>query len=214
MAVTATATVRDIVTDALLKIGVGTLGQAPAAEEANLARRTLYRMLKAWQMRGHPVYLRAVYSLTLTTAASYSLVPERPVRVISARLKRSGQEMPMEELTAGEYDELPNKASTGLPTTFFYDRQREDALFYVWPALSAADGETVEITYEREIDDHASLSDTVDAPVEWHEALVYGLAERLAPDFGRPPVDGGLKYREAIASDVEGSVFFEAGEWR
>lgn len=213
MAVTATATVREICTDAMLKIGAATLGQALSAEEADLARRTLSRMLKSWQMRGHPLYLRATVSLTLTTAASYTLTPTRPQRIISARLKTGGIETPMEALTSTEYDELPDKDSTGRPTTYFYDRQREAALFYIWPVLSSADDETVEITYEREIDDHASLNDTIDAPVEWHEAIVYGLAERLAPDFGRPPMDGTLKYRAAIGSDAEGSVFFEPSEW-
>lgn len=215
MAVTATATVRDLVTDALLEIQAATLGQDIDAAEAELGRRTLARMLKAWQMRGHPLYLRATLSLALTTAASYSLSVERPPRVLSARLKRDGIETPMEELTAAEYDELPLKTVTGLPTTYFYDRQREDALFHVWPVLVSASGETVEITYEREIDDHASLNDTVDAPAEWHEAIVYGLADRLAPKFNRQSTGmGEMKMREAIGADSEGSVFFEpAEEW-
>lgn len=221
MAVTATETVRTIVTDALLKIGAATLGQAPDASEADLGRRTLARMLKAWQTEGHPLYLRATYSLPLTTAGSYSLVPERPLRILSARLKRSGTEIPMHELTGSEYDEYPLKTSTGLPTTFHYDRQREDALFRIWPVLNAADGETVEITYEREIDDHASLNDVVDAPVEWHEAIVYGLALRLGTDFGTDMQRMGTvavmaesAKKSAIASDAVGSVYFEPEDWR
>lgn len=219
MAVTATATVREIVTDALLKIGVTPIGQPPVAAESDLARRTLSRMLKAWQTEGHPVYLRALLQPALTTAASYTLTPARPLRILSVRLKTGGLESPMAELTRDEYDALPDKDATGRPSTWYYDRQREAALLYIWPVLSVRDDETLEITYEREIDDHASLSDTVDAPMEWHEAIIYGLADRLSSDFPTDPMrtakikaEAELARRRAIGSDAEASVMFEAAD--
>lgn len=150
MAVTGTQTVRDIVTDALLDIEVGAIGQAANATLSAHAVRVLNRIMKAWQLDdAAPSFLKSSQTLTLTTAASYSLLPERPIRILSARLKRAGIEIPMIRLTRDEYDSLPVKATTGIPTQYYYDRQKEDALFYVWPVLSVAAGETVEITYER-----------------------------------------------------------------
>lgn len=217
MTVTTTETVRDIVTDAHLMIEAATLGHALDSTEGDLGRRLLNRMLKAIQMKGHPVFVRASQTLTLTTAASYTLSPVRPVRISSARLKVSGTETPMIEMTGTDYDELPLKTTTGTPTQFFYDRQREAALFYVWPVLSAANGETVEITYEREIEDVLSLNDTIDVPAEWGEGIVTMLAKRLMPNYGKraqayPDVVSAAMVAESeiLGSDAAESVTFEA----
>jgi len=213
MAVTGTLTVREIVQDALEEIEVVTLGQAPDASESERGRKVLERMLKAWQMQGHPLFVVALQSLTLTTAASYTLSPVRPVRILNANLKTGGLETPMVRMTRLEYEELPDKDATGTPSQFYYDRQRESALFYVWPVLSAADDETVEITYEREIEDIASLSDTIDVPGEWYDAVVLGLADRLQGGFGNNnqllTMRASQALRSALGPHAEESVFIE-----
>lgn len=213
MAVTGTETVREIVTDALLEIGVGTIGQSVESEDMALGIRHLNRMLKAWQGSGDAQFLYASQTLTLTTSASYTLSPARPLRILNANLKRSGIETPMVELSRKQYDLLPDKDSTGLPTQFYYDRQKEAALFYVWPLLSAAAGETVEITYEREFEDIASASDTIDLPVEWYDAVILGLAARLCGPYAIPErmiveQKAERAKREAMANDIEESVYW------
>lgn len=195
MTVTGTYTVRDIVTDALLEIEAVPMGQAVPARLSDHAVRSLNRLMKSWQlMDGSPSFLKASYSLTLTTAQSYSLVPERPIRILSARFKRDGIELPMTVMTRDDWDTLPQKAVTGTPTQYYYDRQKEDALFYVWPKLSAANGETVEITYEREFND-VGINDTIDLPGEWWNAAVFGLAANLVGPYGSDKV--GLKQEAA-----------------
>lgn len=224
MAVTGTQTIRDIVTDALQKIGVADMGSQPEAYETAKAVRALNRMLKSWQNKGYNLWSYASQSVTLTTAASYTMSPARPVRIHSVRLKRSGVETPMQRLTREEYDSLPIKTSTGTPTCWYYDKQREDASLYVWPVLSTAAGETLEITYERELEDLAGsgdLNDEIDLPGEWWDAAVYQLGERLADDFAVNLTPQYLMrsqslLNEALAADREGSVFFggEYDEWR
>ena len=172
MAVTGTQTVRDIITDALLDLEVGSIGDEADATLAAHAVRVLNRVMKAWQLDdAAPSFLKASQSLPLTTAASYTLSPERPIRILSARFKRSGTEIPMIRLTRDDYDNLPVKTTTGTPTQFYYDRQKEDALFYVWPVLATAAGETVEITYEREFKD-VEINDNIDLPGEWWDVAV------------------------------------------
>lgn len=216
MATTGTQTVRDIVTMALRKASVVGWGEDAAADDADAARQELNLMLKAWQNMGYNLWTKTSGTLTLTTAASYELTPERPLAILSARLKRNGLEIPMTRMTRDEYDGLPEKDATGTPTQFYYDRQREDARLYVWPLLSAANGETVEYTYDREIEDVTSLSQTLDMPGEWWEAVVYNLAARIAeslPTIQQSPLlvqraEGAL--RAAAGFDREGSVFFGA----
>ena len=215
MAVTGTQTVRDIITDALLDLEVGSIGLDADATLAAHAVRVLNRLMKSWQLNDDaPAFMKASQSLALTTAASYTLNPERPVRILSARFKRGGQEIPMIRLTRDEYDNLPVKTTTGTPTQFYYDRQKEDALFYVWPVLASASGETVEITYEREFED-VDINDTIDLPGEWWDVAVLQLASRLVHAYGSEaakqsiPMRAEMAMNKALGASVDGeSVYF------
>lgn len=214
MAVTGTLTVREMVTDALILSGHIEFGATPNSEDANAAMRMLNQMLKAWQQASNTFWTTESMSLTLTTSGSYTLPVVRPLRVLSARLRRSGVDIPMIELSRGEYDDLPNKDATGVPTQFHYDRSKEAATFYVWPVLSAASGETVQITYEREVDDISDLSQTLDAPAETWEAVKYNLAARIqdaAPTMQPSPLvqqRAMMLLSDVRGFDAERSVFF------
>lgn len=212
MATTLTYTVLDAVTEALREAGITPWGETPSADAADEARRSLRRMLKSWQARESFDWLSTNLSHTLTTAAGQTLSPVRPVRIHGVSYKSSGNEMPMQVMTQAEYDDLPNKASTGIPTSYFYDRQREAAVLYVWPVLAAASGQTLEITYEREMPDCDDLSETLDVPAEAWDAVVYGLAARLAmttqqnrPDLA---VTAQGYWNDLLAGQNTGSVWF------
>lgn len=215
MAVTGTYTVREIATQALRKAGVTAIDEPPTAEEIDLAVENLNRMLKAWQAHRFNLWTKTAMSVTATTSASYTLSPVRPLRILSVRWKDpSGIETPMQSMTRDEYDSLPVKTTTGRPTTWYYDRQREAAKLYVWPLPASVTTETLEITYEREIED-VVISDVIDVPGEWWEAVVYGLADRVSEDFGKANDRLTYKAKEALglvlSDDAEDSVFFCGG---
>lgn len=217
MATTDVKTVRQVVTQAMRKSGILAFGEDAESDDADAVRDELEIMLKGWQNAGYNLWTKTAMSLTLTTAAAYTLDPVRPLRILSARLKRNGTEIPMEQMTRDEYDSLPVKTTTGQPTQFYYDRQREAARFYVWPVLSSASGETVEITYDRELEDIASLSDAIDVPGEWLDAVVYNLAARIGetvPSERTPAIMARARQllSDAMGFDREGSVYF-AGPW-
>lgn len=212
MATTGSQTARDLCEDALRKIGMVSIDQPMSADEGSHALRAMNRMLKAWQNRGYSLWLTTSQTLTPTTSAGHTLNPVRPARILSARLVRNGIETPMQELTRDEYDNLPVKTATGVPTTFYYDRQKEAAVFYVWPVFAAVNGETIKITFERESEDITDLNDIPDVPGEWWDAVVYNLADRLADDYNAdaPKVTARAE-RElslALGADREGSIFF------
>lgn len=214
MAVTGTKSVRDICQSALWKIGVIDNATAASADEFARAAEDLNDMLKAWQAKRYNLWTSSTQSVTLTTAASYTLDPVRPLSIESVRLKRSGTEMPMQSLTREEYDTLPVKTTTGTPTTYYYNRQREAAVLYIWPVLAVASGETLEITYTRELEDvsGATAADIIDVPAEWYEAVIYNLADRLADTFmiDAPKISlrAATALRDALAFDREESVYF------
>lgn len=220
MAVTNTLTVREVCTRALQKAGIVGLGETASSEDAEGARKELDVMLKGWQNMAYNLWTKTSGSLTLTTSAEHTLDPVRPLRILSARYKASASaaELHMTPMTRDEYDSLPVKTTTGTPTQYHYDRQREAARLYIWPVLSSATGQTVVYTYERELEDVTGLEDTLDIPGEWWDAVIYNLAARLmetVPLRSQSPVVPQRAQQllmQAGAFDQEQSVFF-AGEY-
>jgi hypothetical protein len=92
----------------------------------------------------------------------------------------------MRELTRLEYDTLGNKTSEGTPIQFYYDPQATYGDLYVFPVpdSTAESVNTVRIVYQRPFEDFDASSDEPDFPQEWYDAIKFGLADRLAPEYG------------------------------
>jgi hypothetical protein len=208
---TDTYTCLEVCTDALRKIGVVAADEQAQADEIESAGRALNRMLKAWQGRGYNLWAVSAESVTATTDAEHSLTDARPLEIQSIRVKRGGTEIPMYRMNREQYDMLPNKATTGIPTQFYFNRQRDAATFLVWPLFPSVTTETFEVTYIRELND-VVLTDQVDVPSEWYDATIYGLAARLLDDYtiSNPMLvqRAEEELRLALAYDREGSVYF------
>lgn len=218
MGTAAVQTVRELVTAALRKAQIVDADETPSATDMDAGVGQLQRMLKAWQAVGG-LWTRAEVVVTATTAASYVL-STRPVRVLFANFRRSGIDTPMIRMTRDQYDSLPLKTTTGIPTQFYYDRQKETGTLFVWPVLAAATGETIRLTVDREIEDVTGPNDAIDVPAEWYDAVVYGLAARLCDDYGR--ADGvasrviqraEIMLRDARAMGMDEDVFFQGDRW-
>lgn len=218
MAVTATRSVSQIVTAALRKAHIVSVRESADAAMAAECMEELNRMLKGWQTAmPYMLFTQSIGSLTLTNGtyiyALSSNSVRRPLKILSARFKDS-TETPMLELTRDEYDELPNKTADGIPTNFYYDRQREEANFYIWPSLATVTTQTIEYTYEREVEDITALTDTVDVPSEWWDAVVYNLAARMVDTFPVHPDPNAIRQRaeslrrQTAASEHVGKVRF------
>ena len=211
MAVTGIYTSRDLIESAYRKIGVVASDEPMTADQGREGLNALNRMLKGWQNKGFQLWTVTAMSVTLTTAATYTLTV-RPLDILNCRFRRSGIDLPMQRMTRDDYDALPQKLSTGIPTTFYFNRQRDSATITVWPVLAAAAGQTLEISYNREFEDATDLDAETDVPGEWWDAVVYGLADRLSDDHqvNMPKVTARAEreLRDALAFDREGSVNF------
>jgi len=122
------------------------------------------------------------YVLDYTTAIS------RPLKVPAARLLRlAGQfENPLNVLSRQEYMDLPNKASQGTPTNFFYSPRLDRGLLYVWPTPNTAPF-AVRFTWYRPLQDFINSTDTMDFPREWVSPLLWNLCNDLMPLYETPP---------------------------
>jgi hypothetical protein len=199
---------RDLITFSLKLIGVVDSDETPDADDMADAKTALNLMLKNWQIRGPHLARETFGSVTLTDAtASYSLSP-RPYRLIEARYRStSGIDIPMLELTRQQYVDLPDKSSSGVPTSYYLDVQRDAVNLYVWPVKATATTESIQFSHQRRFEDVDSLNDDIDIPQEWLETVAYNLADRCQPIFSTKNADvkataQGL-LAEAMAADQE-----------
>lgn len=181
---------RDIVNFALKQLRVKAPGADVSAEDMSDGIESLNFMLKTWQMAGPHLFRKTEGTLSLVAnQASYSL--SSAYRIVSARFKQSGREIPMEVLTNEEYQDLPLKTTTGIPTTYYFDAQRAGGTLYVWPVLASVTDETIQYTYQRRFEDIDAPDNDLDIPQEWQETVGYSLAARMLTGYGH--VDASIR---------------------
>lgn len=174
------------------KIGVLGLGQIANADEAANALIELNLMLKQWAFEGPFLWTKREASQALTANdADYNLSVTFPIRIVEARFRDASSpaiDTPMQPLTRDEYFTLPDKTSTGIPTTYYFDAQAtvnsSYGVLYVWPLLASVTTEAIRYTYQRRIEDVDDLANNLDIPQEWLGTVGYCLADRLLDDYG------------------------------
>jgi hypothetical protein len=127
-------------------------------------------------------------------------------------------EIPMARINRDDYQSLPDKAFQGRPVQFWLDIQRDVPVIRLWPAVQLQyTFYQLVLTRKRYLMDVGTLTDTLDFPQRWYEAVVAELAARLATeiqevDVNLVPVLRGMADRAiAVAWDGEedsSPVFF------
>lgn len=218
----------DIIKRALRLLGVLAQGETPTADQVSEAAVALNGLVKAWQADGMPLWAIRSYNVPLTaTVASYRIgvgqaIPTpRPLKITQAfnHNTSSNVDVPMRVLTRQEYNMLGNKTSAGNPIQVFYDPQRDYGDLYVFPVPTATEAASnvITITYQRPFEDFNASTDAPDFPQEWYDAVTYGLATRLAPEYGISTPDRKTLWQEMtiIKQDAlnfgleEGSLYFQ-----
>lgn len=201
---------REVIEAALRKLNVLGVAQSLDADEAEAARLELNVMLKGWARSGPHLWKVTRGSVALTNAtASYDLAASlNPLRILSARYRdTSNRDLPMRPLTGEDYDDLPLKTSSGIPTQYYFDPQRGAPTLYLWPVKATVTTETVRLTYQKRVDDIDDLSNDIDIAQEHFDVLVYALAERLLDDYG---VEGEVAKRVISRAQM---LLQEAMDW-
>jgi len=108
-------------------------------------------------------------------------------------------DVPMIRLSRTDFFTLSDKDSAGTPVNFYYDPQLTNSVLHVWPVANSnfANNSTFQLFIKKPFDDMDSATDSFEFPQEWYEAIVYGLATRLAPMIGYPIPDRQLLKMEA-----------------
>lgn len=218
----------DLIAGALRLCGALALGESPTTDQVSEASTALNILVKAMQADGMPLWAIKEYSITLTSGVnSYTIGTgqtvntSKPLKITQAFLRdaTSNVDIPMRILTRDEYNRLGNKSTTGSPIQIYYDPQIDYGTLKVFPSPDSisASNKTIRIVYQRPFEDFDASIDTPDFPQEWYEAIKYGLATRLAGEYGIPLEDRKQLLQEyiLIKNDAlsfgteEGSYFFQ-----
>ena len=101
------------------------------------------------------------------------------------------QEIPLGQLNRDGYVNQSNKIFPGRPSNYYFQRDLPEPVVNIWPApFSAAEQAQLVLWRHREIMDTENLQQQVEIPNRWLEAIINGLAARVAAET--PSVDVGL----------------------
>lgn len=147
----------------------------------------------------------------------YTNKAQRPNRIIECvRRNTSNNDIQIDIVSREEYWNDSSKFVNGTVTRVFYDQSITNGKLYVVSPPSAST-ESLEIICSYPFQDMDTYTDNVDFPDYWYEAIVYGLAYRLAVEY-RSPSDtkrdllmlATATKEKAMNYDVEGtSVYFQ-----
>lgn len=179
--INSTLTVREIGEEALTLLSVLGAGQTMSGDDGQLVLRRLNLMLKSWQADGVNLWRESEVSQVVLAGDIETLLTPRPVDIQSARIV-TGYERTLARWERGEYDQIPNKTSLGIPSCYFLDQRRDETYVRLWPVQNA--DMTLIYTAARVIEDVTDLEQTLDIPQMWIECACYALAMKLYPSFG------------------------------
>jgi hypothetical protein len=206
--------VRDILRDSLMLLGAIAPGEALGGEDGQDCLRRLNAMLASWTIEDLMVYTvnRDVYPLTVgvqnyTMGPGGTLSSIRPTQITSWSViptaSQPDLEIPFDKiLTVEEWQNISIKNVPSTYPVYMYDAgdypartlsfwpiptQACSAVLYTWGILSQ----------------FSSMDDVVSLPQGYEEAIVYNLAPRLAPMYGKQTSPEVIAMAEGSKSRVK-----------
>jgi hypothetical protein len=110
----------------------------------------------------------------------------------------NSREIQMSRLNRDDYTNLPNKNFTAnQPYQFWFDRTIPQPKVYLWPTPSDP---FIQMTvwYQRQIMDVGALTDELEIPQRWYEAIQFMLAHRMSLELPQVAMDR-IGYLEKMA---------------
>lgn len=98
-------------------------------------------------------------------------------------LGENSREVQMSRLNRDDYTNLPNKNFTAnQPYQFWFDRTIPQPTLYLWPTPNTPFVQAV-VWYSRQIMDVGALTNELEVPQRWYEAVLFNLAHRMAMEL-------------------------------
>lgn len=204
-----------IIYPALKKIGVLASGETPTANEQTDAFNVLNNMIDSFSTEELFIYsiLRETFSLVAgqqtyqfgNGAPDFNSTTGRPQRITNALIQAYGTspvaELPMRIINKDEYADIIVKTiESTIPLYLYNDDAYPYANINLWPVPSV--NATIALYSWKPIADFSAVTSALSFPPGYLECLIYNLAVRLAPDYGRQLSDDIL----AIAIESKANI--------
>lgn len=100
------------------------------------------------------------------------------------------QEIPLGQLNRDSYVNQSNKVFPGRPSNYYFQRDLPEPVVYLWPApFSAAEQAQLVLWRHRQIMDTENLQQEVEVPQRWLQAIIDGLASKVAAETPQVPAE-------------------------
>lgn len=203
----------DLITLALKTANVLGVGQTASAEDMNDAFNLLNMLMAQLQRRRYMIYQLVTVSKQATGAQSYTVGPggdfniPRPAKLESAYFRQNQNtplpvDYPFTILRAMEdYNRISIKNLNSFPQVIYYDPGVPMGTIYPWPIPS--NQYTIFLTVMQQLQQFATINDTITLPPEYSAALMWNLVLELGVAFGLPENPRAEKKAEASLRIIE-----------
>ena len=188
-------TALDLITDAATKARIYSPGESmPSYHSAGMFRE-LNRMLGSWANETFLIYGQTEETLNLTANkssytigndAAYDFNTIRPQEILEGSFIRetSGNtDYPLKIKSLKEYRDIADKSTESIPYQIAYNSTYPYGTIYLfWSPSSAYELHLLSL---KEITAFATLTTTVSLPPGYEDAIIYNLALRIGPDYGK-----------------------------
>ena len=183
-------------------------GASPSTIERTNALEALNFLVTYWQADGMQVWCQKTGTHTLTVdTTEYTVGPggaidiARPTQVTQAWLRSNDTDpvdTPLNIVDRNTHNFLSTKTSSGTPNQLMYDPRYDmpagnnganaKGLITLWPAPTSTDVTTYDLhfVYTRPIQDFNAVTDFLDFPQEWFNAIKWNLAYQISFEYGTP----------------------------
>ena len=150
------------------------------------ARRSLNLLLAEWANRGINLWTVDSGEIAMVAnQATYDL-PSDTVDIVEQVIRQYNDtqnqtDITINRISVATYSTIPNKLTTGRPIQVYVDRKTTTPTITVWPLPQTSNTYTFVYWRLRRMQDAGSpATNTVDIPFRFYEALIAGVAYRLA----------------------------------
>ena len=177
-------------------IGVLASGENPTAQEQSDAFYSLNRMIAQWSIQRLFIYSiteeifqfdPGIQSYTMGPGGDFDTLRPNLIQDINVRINAgttSQLDIPMDILNEKQWAKLGVKLTqSSWPTHVYPDYQNPQIVLNFWPIPQEAQG--IEIFSFKPIGSFVTVDDVVVLPPGYEDAIIYNLAVRLCPEYGK-----------------------------
>tara|TARA_R100000664_G_scaffold11944_1_gene19206 strand:- start:2478 stop:3158 length:681 start_codon:yes stop_codon:yes gene_type:complete len=175
--------VEEIISEAYERCGID--AQTRTGYHAESARRSLNMLFSEWSNRG--INYWAVQNNTLSLAAdtkNYTL-PVGTIDLIDVVVRETvgstTTDTSVERISIADYNQLPNKSSSGKPSQYMIDKQYTPVI-YIWQVPEDTSYSLVYWSINQ-LEDITESNQDADVPYRWSDCICAGLASKLAMKY-------------------------------